>query len=89
MEDAATAEISRAQIWQWIHHENGMLTDGRKVTLEIYHKLAKEELDKIKNLVGKEKFDKGKYLQALELMNKLTEDKNFNEFLTLIAYEKI
>lgn len=89
MEDAATAEISRAQIWQWIHHENGRLNDGRKVTLELYHKFAKEELEKVKNLVGEEKFKNGKYLTAMELMNKLTEDKKFDEFLTLIAYEKI
>lgn len=89
MEDAATAEISRAQIWQLIHHENGKLNDGRKVALELYHKLAKEELEKIKKMVGEENFNKGKYMLAMELMNRLTEDKKFNEFLTLVAYEKI
>ena len=89
MEDAATAEISRAQLWQWINHDNGRLSDGRKVTLELYHKFAEEELEKIKKMVGDEKFEKGKYRTALELMNKLTEDKQFDEFLTLVAYEKI
>ncbi|MDQ3019733.1 MAG: malate synthase A [Bacteroidota bacterium] len=89
MEDAATAEISRAQIWQLIHHNKGKLNDGTKVTLDLYHKLAKEELEKIKKLVGDEKFNGGKYLLALELMNNLTEDEKFNDFLTLFAYEKI
>ena len=89
MEDAATSEISRAQLWQWINHDNGKLSDGRKVTLELYHKFAVEELEKIRKMVGDEKFEKGKYRTALELMNKLTEDKQFDEFLTLVAYEKI
>jgi malate synthase len=89
MEDAATAEISRAQLWQWVNHENGKLNDGRKITLELYHKFAEEELEKIKKMVGEEKFVKGKYITALELMNKLTEDKKFDEFLTLVAYDKI
>lgn len=89
MEDAATAEISRAQIWQWIHHKNGILDDGRKVTEELYHSLVKEELEKIKILVGSERFDGGKFQIATELFNELSTDKNFNEFLTLTAYNKI
>lgn len=89
MEDAATAEISRAQLWQWINHESGILNDGRKVTLELYHKFAAEELEKIKKMVGEERFRSGKYLTALSLMNKLTEDKKFDEFLTLVAYDEI
>ena len=47
MEDAATAEISRAQIWQWIKHPAGKLDDGRKVTVELFRKIAREELDKL------------------------------------------
>jgi len=89
MEDAATAEISRAQIWQWIHNESGVLNDGRKVTAELYNSMVKEELDKIKELVGPEKFNKGKYKSAAEIFNKLSTDLQFNEFLTLIAYTKI
>ena len=89
MEDAATAEISRAQIWQLIHHKTGKLTDGRKVTLEMYHTFAKEELEKIKKMVGDERFNKGKYVTALELMNKLTEEEKFAEFLTLTAYDEL
>ncbi len=89
MEDAATAEISRAQIWQWIHHKNGILNDGRKVTEELYHKLMNEELENIKKLTGEEKFSKGKYKLAAELFNKLSTDKDFSDFLTLKAYEYI
>lgn len=86
MEDAATAEISRAQIWQWINHDNGILNDGRKVTLEIYNEIVKEELIKIKELVGKENFENGKYELASKLFDQLSTDKKFNEFLTLTAY---
>ncbi|MBS1516827.1 MAG: malate synthase A [Bacteroidetes bacterium] len=89
MEDAATAEISRAQIWQWIHSEKGILNDGRKVTAELYHDIVKEELEKIKSLVGEEKFSKGKYEKATELFNELSTDSNFREFLTLTAYKYI
>src|SRR6185295_4051676 len=52
MEDAATAEISRAQVWQWIRHPLGVLSDGRKVTKELFRKVLDEELDKIKGGVG-------------------------------------
>ncbi|MEO8665332.1 MAG: malate synthase A [Ignavibacteria bacterium] len=89
MEDAATAEISRAQIWQWIHQPNGKLNDGRKITKELYFKLAEEELDKIKSMTGKDEFDKGKFMDAKELMDNLTVSEKFQEFLTIAAYEKI
>lgn len=89
MEDAATAEISRAQIWQWIHHDEGKLSDGRKVTIELYYKIAEEELEKIREMVGEKKFIEGKYLLAVEILNRLTENEKFEEFLTLIAYENI
>ncbi|MBV6477793.1 MAG: Malate synthase A [Ignavibacteria bacterium] len=89
MEDAATVEISRAQIWQWIHHEKGILKDGRKVTEELYKKLLEEELVKIKSIVGDQNYRDGKYETAVKLFNKLSTDKNFNEFLTLIAYDFI
>jgi len=95
MEDAATAEISRAQIWQWIHHENGKLVadsfgeDERKITKELYDKIVKEELNKIKEMVGEERFKDGKYDTATELFDALSTNKNFNDFLTLVAYSKI
>ncbi|MDZ4711239.1 MAG: malate synthase A [bacterium] len=89
MEDAATAEISRAQIWQWIHHPGGKFDDGRKITKEMYYKIADEELEKIKILTGEEKFDKGKYLQAKEILDQLSVSEKFEDFLTLTAYDKI
>ncbi|MFZ1320381.1 MAG: malate synthase A [Ignavibacteria bacterium] len=89
MEDAATAEISRAQIWQWIHCENGILNDGRKVSAELYHELVIDELKKIKNLVGEKRFSDGKFVKATELFNELSTDNDFSEFLTLTAYNQI
>lgn len=89
MEDAATAEISRAQIWQWIHNSKGMLSDGRKVTKELYFPIVKEELEKIRGLVGEDRFSNGKYELAAELINQLSTSDEFGEFLTLVAYEKI
>ncbi len=89
MEDAATAEISRAQIWQWIHHPNGKLNDGRKISEELYLKFSEEELEKIKKLVGEDKFSTGKFLIAKQMLDDLSTGENFEEFLTLKAYEKI
>jgi malate synthase len=89
MEDAATAEISRAQIWQWIHNSKGVLSDGRKVTRELYFPIVKEELEKIREMVGEDKYANGKYELAAELINQLSTSDEFGEFLTLVAYEKI
>lgn len=86
MEDAATAEISRAQVWQWIHHQ-AQLDDGRIVTTELYKKILPEELEKIKNYVGKERFEAGKFTLAIEIFDKMVMDKDFPEFLTLKAYQ--
>ena len=87
MEDAATAEISRSQVWQWIHHENGKLDDGRKVTVEMFRQMLKEEMGKIRELVGAERFDSGKFDLASQLFDKIVVDPQFTEFLTLPAYE--
>jgi malate synthase len=85
MEDAATAEISRAQVWQWVHH-GATLADGRTVTTELYRQLLGEEIEKIKGLVGAEAFAAGKYELAKELFNQLVNAPTFDEFLTLGAY---
>ena len=61
MEDAATSEISRAQVWQWIRHPRGVLSDGRKVTKELFRSTLEEELDKVQSWVGQEQYKKGKY----------------------------
>ncbi len=71
MEDAATAEISRTQVWQWIRHDKGILEDGRKVTLELVLEILQEELAKIKNAVGEQAYQSGKYEEAAELFKDL------------------
>jgi malate synthase len=84
MEDAATAEISRSQIWQWIRSPKGLLDDGRKVTAELFRQLLKQELSKIK-AAGAE----GKVDEAAQLFERLTADDHYVEFLTLPAYKLI
>ena len=86
MEDAATAEISRSQVWQWIQREKGVLDDGRKITVELTRRLIGEELDKIKAGYGPEKFAQRNFARAAELFDKLTTSAQFSEFLTLPGY---
>src|SRR5262249_51538652 len=87
MEDAATAEISRAQVWQWIHHDKGVLDDGRKVTTELFHALMRDELAKLERIVGAEAYATRKFALAGELFDRISTDDVFVEFLTLPAYE--
>jgi malate synthase len=87
MEDAATAEISRAQVWQWIRHPRGKLSDGRKVTKELFGEVLEEELGKIKAQIGDEIYDKRKFALARDLFAKITTDDEFADFLTLPAYD--
>src|SRR5712692_5810061 len=89
MEDAATAEISRAQVWQWIRHPRGALSDGRKVTKELFREILDEELKKIQSELGEARFAKGKYDVARELFGNITTNDSFVEFLTLPGYEKL
>ncbi len=87
MEDAATAEISRSQVWQWLHHPNAALDDGRRITPALYGALLAEEMEKIKSLAGEKRFAAGKYDVAKQLFDQLVTEKEFAEFLTLKAYE--
>jgi malate synthase len=87
MEDAATSEISRAQVWQWIRHPRGKLSDGRKVTKELFGEVLEEELGKIKSQLGNAVYDKRKFALAHDLFAKITTDDEFAEFLTLPAYD--
>jgi malate synthase len=89
MEDAATAEISRAQIWQWIHHPKGVLEDGRKVTVELFQQILKEELQHIRTELGESHYDAGKFALAAELLEQVTIGDEFVDFLTLVAHEYI
>ena len=85
MEDAATAEISRTQIWQWLKHEVE-LEDEVILTRELVLQWEKDELIKIKKYVGEERYNKGKFNLAKELFNELIFCEKFEEFLTLKAY---
>jgi malate synthase len=88
MEDAATAEISRSQIWQWIRSDKGVLDDGRKVTVELFRELLAEELPKVQNHLGDVAWQSGKYEEGAALFDKITTG-DYVEFLTLPAYEMI
>src|SRR6202167_3775684 len=87
MEDAATAEISRSQIWQWIHNDV-ILDDGPLVTKDVVERLIDEELGKIRELAG-DGFDAARYGQAVALFTEVALADSFAEFLTLPAYERM
>jgi malate synthase len=89
MEDAATCEISRSQIWQWIRHPRGVLDDGRKITVELFREVMDEELAKIREDIGAEAFAAGKFPLAREIFDQVTTSPTFVEFLTLPAYEHL
>ena len=86
MEDAATAEISRAQVWQWLHH-NATLADGRPLTTALYSSLLEEEMDAIRAEVGDARFESGHYQRAMQLFDEMIRAEVFSEFLTLPAYQ--
>tara|TARA_B110000495_G_C23039372_1_gene622287 strand:+ start:1653 stop:3251 length:1599 start_codon:yes stop_codon:yes gene_type:complete len=88
MEDAATAEISRTQVWQWLKNEV-MLDDGRKFNLELYLELFNDEVEKIITEFGEENIKSSKFKLAINLFNKLVISEKFEEFLTLPAYQFI
>jgi malate synthase len=86
MEDAATAEISRSQVWQWIRSAKGVLDDGRKVTAELVRALIPEELAKVKASVGAET---ATYVRAAQIFEQMSTQEAFAEFLTLPLYEEL
>ena len=88
MEDAATAEISRTQVWQWIKNGSKM-EDGCTVTYELYRQLLPSELEKIEYYVGKKAFENGKFKEAIDLFDELVKSEDFIDFLTLPAYDMI
>ncbi|MFZ9904056.1 MAG: malate synthase A [Steroidobacteraceae bacterium] len=89
MEDAATAEISRAQIWQWIRHPGGVLADGRKVTAELFRQELRTELARLRESFGETVFVAGKYTEAAALLDEITTASEFATFLTLAAYREL
>ena len=88
MEDAATAEISRTQVWQWLHH-GAKLTDGRAITPELIRQTIGEELQHIRGLVGEARFGGGKFPLAARLFQEMMLSDKLPEFLTLAAYQQI
>ena len=88
MEDAATAEISRSQIWQWIRSEKGRLEDGRKVSVELFRQLLAEELPKARAYLGEAAWNSGQYEAGAILFDQITTG-DYLEFLTLPAYALI
>jgi malate synthase len=89
MEDAATAEISRAQVWQWLHHDNTRTIDGQEITEERVLQLIKEETANIKEEIGLVMFKNCHFEKAAQLFAELVLSKCFVEFLTLPAYKYI
>ena len=88
MEDAATAEISRTQVWQWIKF-GATLGDGRAVTRELFEDLLKDEMAKLRGVLGAEAFDMGRFGVAIELFRQLSTSEKLEPFLTIPAYKLI
>jgi malate synthase len=85
MEDAATAEISRTQVWQWLAH-GAKLADGRRVTAELVRHTMQDELGQLRELLGPARFDSGKFALASTLFDQMMTGADFPEFLTTVAY---
>jgi len=88
MEDAATAEISRAQVWQWLHH-GATLTDGRRVSPELIGTVIDDEMTRIEREIGTERFRSGRFPEARTLFEKISTAPRLETFLTLPAYEAL
>ncbi|MEK6609415.1 MAG: malate synthase A, partial [Gemmatimonadota bacterium] len=88
MEDAATAEISRSQVWQWVRH-GAKLDDGRLVTRELVQETMAEELAHLRDRLGAERLDGGKFDLAARLFTDMMTREDYPEFLTIAAYEHV
>lgn len=86
MEDAATAEIARTSIWQWIRHHK-TLNDGQEITKALFNRMLVEELEVVKSEVGTERFNNGRFSEAAKLMQNITTADKLVDFLTLPGYE--
>ena len=84
MEDAATAEISRAQIWQWLKLA-ARLDDGRTVTPDLFKSVYADEMAKVRESVGAA-YEAGRFAEAIQLFSEMSLSADFEEFLTLPAY---
>ena len=89
MEDAATAEISRSQIWQWMRSPKGVLDDGRKITRDLFRKMLPEELARVRHELGEVAWNTGRYEEAAHLFDELTTSDEYVDFLTLPGYDRL
>jgi len=87
MEDAATAEICRAQLWQWVHHDL-RTAEGHGIRAG-FDTFVEEELDRIRVELGAGSFDEARFATAATLFSDMVHDETFDEFLTLPAYERL
>ena len=85
MEDVATAEIARAQLWQWIRYPKGVMNDGGKVTVDLFEQALEHELQQIRSELGEQAYAESHAQEAADLLRKLVTDDHFAEFLTLNA----
>ena len=85
MEDAATAEISRAQVWQWLNL-GATLDDGRQVTRDLFRNALTDEMNKLRTAFTPAVFEGGRFAEAIKLFSDMSLAKDFEEFLTLPAY---
>jgi malate synthase len=88
MEDAATAEISRSQVWQWVHH-GVSLAEGPRVSRELVRARLAEEAERLRGALGVAGYDRGRFAEAVEVFDEVALGQRFVEFLTLPAYERI
>jgi malate synthase len=89
MEDAATAEIARAQLWQWIHHPTGILDEGQNITADLFLALLREETGSLREEVGDEAFARGQWRAAASLLEEITLADSFQPYLVQLAYERL
>ncbi len=88
MEDAATAEISRAQLWQWAHH-SAQTASGKVITVDTVIAAIPQVLEKLRTQFGSQRFDSGKFGEAAQMFADMTKAEEFPEFLTTVAYQQI
>ena len=88
MEDAATAEISRTQVWQWIKNSS-QLDDGRAITVDLFNEILPSEVNNIIDYIGEDAFEAGHFDKAIDIFHSLATSPDYVEFLTLPAYQNI
>jgi malate synthase len=89
MEDAATAEISRSQVWQWVHNDATLADTGEKVTAELVRKTADEVTAAIRDEIGSDTYDSGRFKEARDIFEEVALADDFVTFLTLPSYDRL